>query len=102
VSEGSAEDCLSRLRPEWGGASLLEVLASVYGKEDWGADTAVWLDVLREEALSVGGNGRFSWLAGPSPAWETMAALDEVVETTEGLVIYPDRLDAEEQLRNRW
>jgi hypothetical protein len=33
-------------------------VASVYGKEEGGLDTAVWLDVLREEAL--GGNGRFT------------------------------------------
>jgi hypothetical protein len=76
----------------------LEVLASLCGKEDWEADTAVWLDLLREEAL--GGNGRLPCLAGPSPARETMAALrqagvlDEVIETTMGRVAYPAGLEA--------
>ena len=75
-------------------------MGSVYGKaNETGADTAVWLDVLREE--SIPGNGRFPWLAGLSPARETMAALrqvgvlDEVIETKEGLVVYPAGLDAE-------
>ena len=96
-------DYLSHFPPEQRQRILLGALGSVYGKEgEAGADTAVWLDVVREEALSVGGNGLFPWLVGLSPARETMAALrqvgvlDEVVETTEGLVVYPAGLEAQD------
>jgi len=90
---------LARFRKEQRGANFLEVLAGVYGKEDWGADTAVCLDVVREEV--VGGNDRFPWLFGLSPARETMAALrlvgllGEVIETKEGLVVWPAGMDAQ-------
>jgi hypothetical protein len=94
-------DCLSHFPPAQRQRILLGALGSVYGKEgETGADTAVWLDVLGDEALSVGGNGRFPWLVGLSPARETMEALrqvgvlDEVVETTEWLVVYPAGLKA--------
>ena len=70
----SAENCPARFRSKRHGAILLEVLASVYGKEEGGSDTAVWLDVVREEV--VGGNGRFPWLFGLSPARVTMGVLD--------------------------
>ena len=49
---------LSYFPPQQRQRILLAALDSVYGKEnETGADTAVWLDVLREE--SVPGNGRF-------------------------------------------
>ena len=93
-------DYLSHFPPQQRQRILLGALGSVYGKEgEAGADTAVWLDVVREE--TVGGNGRFPWLIGLSPARETMAALrqvgvlDEVIETTERLVVYPAGLEAE-------
>jgi hypothetical protein len=64
-----------------------------------GSDTAVWLGVLREEAL--GGNGRSPLLAGLFLARETKAALrqawvlDEVIEPMEGRVVCPVGLEAE-------
>ena len=39
----AAEDYLAHFPPERRGSILLGALASVYGKESSGADTAVWL-----------------------------------------------------------
>jgi hypothetical protein len=42
-AKAEAEDYLAYFPPEQHGAILLGALASVYGKEDGGSDTAVWL-----------------------------------------------------------
>jgi hypothetical protein len=42
-AKAAAEDYLVHFPPERRGAILLGALASVYGKDDGGADTAVWL-----------------------------------------------------------
>jgi hypothetical protein len=83
-------DYLSYFPPEQRQRILLGALGSVYGKEEEaGADTAVWLNVVREE--TVGGNCRFPWLAGLFPVRETKAALqqvgvlDEVIEPMEAV-----------------
>jgi hypothetical protein len=85
---------------------LLGALASVYGVDEGdqgktavGSDIATWLDAFDEDNLPQ--QGWRPWLFGLSPARQTMAALrqvgvlDEVVETKEGLVVWPAGLDAE-------
>lgn len=49
----AAEDYLTHFPPEQRGAILLGALASVYGKEDGGADTAVWLGESEEETTQL-------------------------------------------------
>jgi hypothetical protein len=64
------------------------ILVSIYGQEKVVMDTAVWLDASEDEQLPV-------WQAGLSPAQVTMAALrearllDRVMETKDGLVVWP-------------
>lgn len=80
--------------PEWRGATLLGALASVYGKEDGGADTAVWLGEGKETANQKNGH----WLSN-SIAHETIEALrgtgllDDIIVSKEGLIVYPTELD---------
>jgi hypothetical protein len=98
-----AEVYLAHFRPEWCGASLLEVLASVYGVDEGdqgeSSDIAAWLDAFDEGELPQ--QGWRSWLFGLSPGREMKAALrqvgvlGEVIETAEGLVVYPAGLEAE-------
>ncbi|MFO7681043.1 MAG: hypothetical protein R6X34_13425 [Chloroflexota bacterium] len=79
----AAEDYLAHFHPERRGAILLGALASVYGKEGGGSDTAVWL---------TGSKGE---LASASVAHQTIVALreadllDDIIVTKEGLVVYP-------------
>jgi hypothetical protein len=99
-------DYLSYFPPQQRQRILLGALGSVYGGDEVGqgktavgSDIAAWLDAFGEGDLPQ--QGWRPWLTGLSPARETMAALrqvgvlDEVVETTEGLVIYPAGLEAE-------
>ncbi|RMD50615.1 MAG: hypothetical protein D6835_04180, partial [Candidatus Thermofonsia bacterium] len=78
------------------GAILLGALASVYGKEAGGSDTAVWLASSKDKA-----NTAPSGIGSPSIAHQTIEALrqagllDDVVTTRAGLVRYPMNLDAE-------
>ena len=91
----------STIRPTRG--DFVGTLTSVHGKDEGGADTAVWLDASRDEQLPPlrlhSGQAR---LAGLPPAQATMATLwqpglpDEVIQTKEGLVFYPAGLRAEE------
>ncbi len=90
----TAEDYLAHFPPERRGAILLGALASVYGKEDGVADTAVWL------AESIEEIGRIEPAIGQvSIAHETIEALrnvgllDDIVLTKEGLIVYPTGLD---------
>jgi hypothetical protein len=78
-------------------------LASVYGKDEGGADAAVWPDASRDEQLPpLRLHSEQAWLAGLPPVQATMAALrqpgvpDEVIQTKEGLAVYPAGLGAEE------
>ena len=70
-------------------------LASVYGKEDGGADTAVWLAESKEET----GQSLRGSIGQSSIAHETIEALresgllDDIIVTKEGLVVYPSGLD---------
>jgi hypothetical protein len=92
----AAEDYLAHFPPQRRGTILLGALASIYGKEDGGSDTAVWLAAVKDET------GLFPpGLGASSIAHETIAALreigllNEIVQTKEGLVVYPVRMDAE-------
>jgi hypothetical protein len=88
-------DYLSHFPPQKRPSIMLGALASVYGEEKVVMDTAVWLGAADEEQLPP-------WLTGVSPAQVTMAALrevgmlDEVIQTKEGLVIYPGEMSTEE------
>ncbi len=99
-------DYLSYFPPEQRQRILLGALGSVYGDDEVdqgqtavGSDIAAWLDAFDEGDLPQ--QGWRPWLFGLSSARETMAALrqmgvlDEVVETKEGLVVWPAGLDAE-------
>jgi hypothetical protein len=109
-------DYLSHFPPKQRQRILLGALGSVYGKGgETGADTAVWLDVLGDEALSVGGNGlAFSpalaatgwslwWSIRRGRRWRQcllrqVGVLDEVVETvlitfTRALVVLSGRVE---------
>jgi hypothetical protein len=71
---------------------MLGALASVYGQGKVAMDTAVWLGASENEQL-------FPWQEGVSPAQATMAALreagllDEMIQTREGLIVYPAELN---------
>jgi hypothetical protein len=88
-------DYLSHFPPQKRPSIMLGALASVYGQEKVVMDTAVWLGAADERQLPP-------WLTGVSPAQATMAALrgagllDEVIQTKEGLVVYPVTMAAAE------
>jgi hypothetical protein len=87
----AVEDYLAHFPPERRGAILLGALASVYGKEDGGADTVVWLAGNKDNPLQ----------AQSSIAHQTIevlrdfALLDDIIVTKAGLVVYPTKLTAE-------
>jgi hypothetical protein len=58
-------------------------LASVYGKEDGGADTAVWLAA----GKGAPGSGAVAHLT--IEALRELGILDDIIVTKEGLVVYP-------------
>jgi hypothetical protein len=88
-------DYLSYFPPEKRPSVMLGALASVYGQEKVVMDTAVWLGASESEQL-------FLWQEGVTPAQATLAALrettllDEVIRTTEGLIVYPTGLSTGE------
>jgi hypothetical protein len=88
-------DYLSYFPPEKRPSIMLGALASVYGQEKVVMDTAVWLGAADEEQLPP-------WLTGVSSAQVMMAALreagllDEIIETKEGIVVYPATMAAAE------
>jgi hypothetical protein len=99
-------DYLSYFPPAQRQRILLGALGSVYGGDEAGqgrtavgSDIATWLDAFDEGSLPQ--QGWRPWLTGLSPARETMVALRqvgvlaEVIETKEGLVVWPAGLDAE-------
>jgi len=93
----AAEDYLAHFPPGKRGAILLGALASVYGKEDGGADTAVWL-----AGNKGGGDSPLPGIGDASLAHHTIVALreigllDDVIETREGLLVYPTDCYAQE------
>ena len=90
----AAEDYLAHFPPERRGVILLGALASVYGKEDGGADTAVWLAESKKEAdQTQPGIGQSSIAHETIEALREIDLLDDVVQTKEGLIIYPPQMD---------
>jgi hypothetical protein len=90
-----AEDYLDHFPPERRKPILLGALASVYGNERGGSDTAVWLAGRRK-----GETGQYqpSWTQS-SIAHETIEALreinflDDIIITKEGVVVYSQELN---------
>lgn len=68
---------------------LSGALASVYGKEDGGADTAVWL------AGSKEGLGRSLIAHETIETLRKIGLLDDILITKEGLVVYPAEIEAD-------
>lgn len=93
-AKAAAEDYLAHFPPERRGAILLGALASVYGKDEGGADTAVWLAESKGETSQIE-----SAIGQSSIAHETIEALryigllDDIVLTKEGLIVYPTEPD---------
>lgn len=92
----AAEDYLAHFPPERRGAILLGALASVYGKEDGGMDTAVWLAGGKEEIdQSQLGIRQTSIAHQTVEALREIGLLNDILVTKEGLVVYPAEMDAE-------
>jgi len=95
----AVEDYLAHFPPERRGAILLGALASVYGKDEGGSDTAVWLGVSKEgelqhgSVLALAGIGLHSVGHYTVEALRRIGVLDELVETSEGLVVYPKEME---------
>ncbi|MCB8985808.1 MAG: hypothetical protein H6659_18415 [Ardenticatenaceae bacterium] len=86
----AAEDYLAHFPPEQRGAILLGALASVYGKEDGRADTAVWLAGSKEETgSSQPGVEQISIAHQTIEALRGIGLLDHIISTKEGVVVYP-------------
>lgn len=66
-------------------------LVSVYGKEEGGADTAVWLAGDKDKS------GSESVAHQTIETLRELGILDDVIMTKEGLVVYPTELDWLEQ-----
>ena len=94
-AKAAAEDYLAHFPPEQRGVILLGALASVYGKEGGGADTAVWLagskDKTDESQLGI---GQSSIAHETIEALRKIGLLDDIIVTKEGLVVYPAELDS--------
>jgi hypothetical protein len=89
-AKAAAEDYLAHFPPERRGSVLLGALASVYGKEGGGADTAVWLSGRKEETNQPQpGIGQSSVAHETIEALRQIGVLDDVIDTKEGLVVYP-------------
>lgn len=95
-AKAAAEDYLAHFPPERRGAILLGALASVYGKEEGGVDTAVWSAESKEEiGQSLLGIGQSSIAHETIEALRQIGLLDDIIATKEGLVIYPVEMGAE-------
>lgn len=93
-AKAAAEDYLAHFPPERRGAILLGALASVYGKEDGGADTAVWLAGSKEKTdQPLPGIGPSSIAHETIRALREIGLLDDIIATKEGLVVHPVTLD---------
>jgi hypothetical protein len=88
----AAEDYLAHFPPERRGGILLGALASVYGKEQGGSDTAVWLAGHTSEPERLWpGSGHLT-----IEALRRIGLLDDIIVTKEGLVVYPAGLGVNE------
>ncbi len=90
-AKAAVEDYLMHFPPEQLGTILLGALASVYGKEDSGVDTAVWLTKSEIESNAI------SVASQTIQTLRSLGLLDDLLFTKEGLIIYPRGLDAEER-----
>jgi len=89
-ARASAENYLAHFPPERRGAILLGALASVYGKEEGGMDTAVWLAGGKGEAdQPLPGMGPTSIAHETIEALREIGVLNDILPTKEGLVVYP-------------
>jgi hypothetical protein len=94
----AVEDYLAHFPLEKRGGILLGALASVYGKEDGGADTAVWLAGSKEETGQAQPDIRPSSIAHETiEALREIGLLDDIMATKEGLVVYPSEGDARQK-----
>ena len=94
-ARAAAEDYLAHFPPERRGAILLGALASVYGKEDGGADTAVWLaEGRRQIDPPYPGFGRSLVAHETIEALREIGLLEDLVITKEGLIVYPIEMGA--------
>jgi len=91
-AKAAAEDYLAHFPPERRGSILLGALASVYGKEDGGADTAVWLARSKDDPRQV----HSSIAHQTTEALREAGLLDDIIVTKEGLVVYPAKMGVEE------
>lgn len=91
----AAEDYLAHFPPERRGAILLGALASVYGKEDGGADTAVWLAGGKDN-LGQGqpGIGQFLIAHQTIESLREAGLLDDIMMTSAGLIVYPAKFES--------
>ena len=81
----ATEDYLAHFPPHRWGGILRGALVSVYQQEERGSDAAAWLGGERDEA-----GKRQAGIAGVTvAALRGVGLLDEIIETKEGLVIYP-------------
>ena len=88
----AVEDYLAHFPPERRGQILLGALASVYGKEDGGMDTAVWLGESKEGVVGkrpLVGVRQASIGHYTVEVLRKVGVLDDIVETREGVVMYP-------------
>ncbi|MBE2223661.1 MAG: hypothetical protein IAF02_19120, partial [Anaerolineae bacterium] len=84
-AKAAAKDYLAHFPPERRGAILLGALASVYGKEDGGSDTAVWLGENNDDQSQL----QTSIAHQTIEALRQAGLLDDIIETKEGLIVYP-------------
>ncbi|MAU00662.1 MAG: hypothetical protein CL608_26250 [Anaerolineaceae bacterium] len=88
-AKAAAEDYLAHFLPERRGAILLGALASVYGKEDGGADTAVWLAGGKVEQGQLQSGIAHQTIG----ILRQIGLLDDILVTREGLIIYPSEMN---------
>lgn len=84
-AKAAAEDYLAHFPLERRGAILLGALASVYGKDEGGADTAVWLAGSKDDVTQL----QTSIAHHTIEALRQAGLLDDIIVTKEGLVVYP-------------
>ncbi len=91
-AKAAAEDYLTHFPPERRRAILRGALASVYQAETPASDAAAWLASAGEERDSIWGRLGVSSIASLTiEALQEIGALDELVATREGVVVYPSK-----------
>ncbi|MBK8988383.1 MAG: hypothetical protein IPM39_20340 [Chloroflexi bacterium] len=96
-AKAAAENYLAHFPPERRGSILLGALASVYGKEDGGSDTAVWLSGDKRTRDQTQPDIGASPIAHHTiEALREIGLLDDIIVTKEGLVVYPAGLHGED------